>query len=91
VARERGGGRRACSRAQQRGGALFSGSMEASRWQGVVGELAGATVRAPGKAVGGGAHPNGGAAWRLWRSLRTAVFTGGEGASVASGDGGAAL
>jgi hypothetical protein len=61
------------------------------RRQGAAGELAGATGRAPGKAVGGGAHPKGGAAWRRWRSLRTAVFTDGEGAPVAGGDGGAAL
>jgi hypothetical protein len=46
---------------------------------------------APGKAVGGGAHPNSGAAWRRWRNLRTAAFVGGERAPVASGDGGTVL
>jgi hypothetical protein len=59
--------------------------------QGAAGELMGATGRALGKAVGGGAHPNGGAAWRRWRSLGTAAFIGGERALVAGGDGGVAL
>jgi hypothetical protein len=36
----------------------------ASRRQGAVSELAEATGRTPGKAVGGGAHPSGGVAWR---------------------------
>jgi hypothetical protein len=45
----------------------------------------GATGRASGKAVGGGA------VWRWWRSLGTATFIGGERAPVAGGDGGVAL
>jgi hypothetical protein len=40
---------------------------------------------APGKVVGGGAHPNGGAAWRRWRTLGTAVFSGDDGAPVIGG------
>jgi hypothetical protein len=51
----------------------------------------GATGRALGKAVGGGAHPNDVAAWRRWRILRTVAFIGGERALVAGGDGGVAL
>jgi hypothetical protein len=46
---------------------------------------------APGKAVRGGAHLNGGAAWRRWRSLETAAFIDGERALVAGGNGGMAL
>jgi hypothetical protein len=38
-------------------------------WQGAAGELAGATGRAPDKAVGGRAHPSDGAAWRRRRSM----------------------
>jgi hypothetical protein len=72
-------------------GALAGTSVVAGRRQGAVGELTGATGRAPGKAVGGGAHPNGGAAWTWWRSLGTATFVGRERAPVAGGDGGAAL
>jgi hypothetical protein len=44
----------------------LSGRWAAAR---CCGELVGAIGRAPGKAAGGGAHPNGGAAWRRWRSL----------------------
>jgi hypothetical protein len=63
----------------------------ADRRQGVVGELVGVTGRVPGKAVGGRAHPNGGAAWRRRRSFGTAAFVDGEKAPVASGDGGTTL
>jgi hypothetical protein len=51
----------------------------------------GATGRAQGKAVGGGAHPNDGAARRRWRSLGTAAFIGRERAPVADDDGGTTL
>jgi hypothetical protein len=63
----------------------------ASQRQGVVGELAGATGWPSGKAIGGEAHLNGGAAWRWWRSLRTTMFIGGERAPVAGGNEGVAL
>jgi hypothetical protein len=61
------------------------------RRQGDVGELVGATGRAPGKAAGGGAHPSGGAAWRRWRMLWAVTFINREGAPVADGDGGTTL
>jgi hypothetical protein len=70
------------------GRALTGGSVVAGRQQGAIGELVGATGRASGKAVGVGAHPNSGAAWRRWRSLGTTTFVSGERAPVASGDGG---
>jgi hypothetical protein len=41
---------------------LKNGSVAAGRWQGATGELVGGTGRAPGKAIGGGAHPSGGTA-----------------------------
>jgi hypothetical protein len=63
----------------------------AGRRQGAVDELAGATGRVPGKAVGGGAHPSGNAAWRWWRMLLSEAFVGREGAPVAGGDGGTTL
>jgi hypothetical protein len=69
-----------------RGGALTGASVVAGRWHGAADELAGAIGRSPGKAVGGGAHPNGGAVWRRWRSLETMVFVAGERALVAGGD-----
>jgi hypothetical protein len=78
-------------RARQRGGALTGSSMVAGRRQGTTGELTGAIGRASGKAVGGGAHPNGGALWRRWRSLVTEAFISGERAPVAGGDGGTSL
>jgi hypothetical protein len=66
-------------------------SLAAGRWHGAVGELMGATGRASGKAIGGGAHLSGDMTWRRWRMLWVAVFIGGEGAPVASGDGGTTL
>jgi hypothetical protein len=63
----------------------------AGRRQGAVGEITGATGRAPGKTVGGGAHPSGGMTERRWSMLRAVAFVGGEGASVAGGDGGMTL
>jgi hypothetical protein len=63
----------------------------AGQRQGAAGELARATGRASGKAVGGGAHPSGGATKRRWRMLRASAFIGGEGAPVADGDGGMTL
>jgi hypothetical protein len=66
-------------------------SVAAGQWQGVADELTGATRRAPGKAIRGGAHPSGGAAWRRWMMLRAAAFVGLEGAPVVGGDGGMAL
>jgi hypothetical protein len=48
--------------ARRRAGALTVGSLVAGQHQGAAEELAGATGRAPGKAVGGGAHPSGGTA-----------------------------
>jgi hypothetical protein len=47
-------------------------------WLGAADELVGATGRAPGKAVGGGAHPSAGAAWRRWRMLWAVAFNGDE-------------
>jgi hypothetical protein len=79
------------SRTQQRGGVLTSDLLVAGWRHGAANELARVTGRAPGKAVGGGADPNGGAVWRQWRSLGTAAFIGGVRALVANGDGGAAL
>jgi hypothetical protein len=73
------------------GGALTDGPVVASRWQGVPQEHQWGPRVASSKAVEGGAHPNGGLSWRQWRSLRTAVFIGGERALVARSDGGAAL
>jgi hypothetical protein len=64
----------------------------ATRWrQGVPREHQWGLGVASGKAFGGGAHPNGGAAWRRWRSLETAAFVGRERALVAGGDGGATV
>jgi hypothetical protein len=63
----------------------------AHRWQDAAGELAGATRRAPGKAVGGGAHPSDGVTERQWRMLRAAAFVSGEGAPVTDGIDGVAL
>jgi hypothetical protein len=60
VQRRNGSRRGHCVR--RRGGVLTGSSVVAGRWQSVAGELAGATGRASGKAVGGGAHPSGGAA-----------------------------
>jgi hypothetical protein len=74
----------------RRGGVLTGGSAAGQR-QGATGELAGATWRASGKAVGGGAHPSGDMAWRRWRMLRAVAFVGGEGALVAGDDGGTTL
>jgi hypothetical protein len=70
---------------------LYSGSVVAGRRQGATGELAGATGRVPGNAVGGGAHPNGGEAWRRRRSHGTAALVNGKRAPVASGDAGTTL
>jgi hypothetical protein len=75
--------RRARSR---RGGSVVPGQR-----QGAVGELAGATRRASGKAVGGGAHPSGSAAWKWWRMLQAAAFNGGEAALVMDDGDGVAL
>jgi streptogramin lyase len=66
---------------------LADGSMVAGQWHGAVGELAGATGRASGKAIGSGAHPSSDATERRWRMLWAATFISGEGASVAGGDG----
>jgi hypothetical protein len=77
--------------ARRRGGALTGGSVVAGRRQGATRELTGAIGRASGKAVGGGAHTNGGALWRRWKSLGTAAFISGESAPVAGGDGGTTL
>jgi hypothetical protein len=66
-------------------------SSVAGRQQGAAGELTGATGRAPGKAVEGGAHSSGGAALRQWRMLRAVAFVDGEGASMADSDGGTTL
>jgi hypothetical protein len=66
--------RGACSpRVRRRGGALAGSPVVASRWQGAVGELAGATGRTLSKAVGGGDHPSSGAAWRRWRASGSGV------------------
>jgi hypothetical protein len=63
----------------------------AGRWQGDTGELTGATGREPGKAVGSGAHPRGGTAWRRWRMLRAAAFNAGEAAPMIDDVDGVAL
>jgi hypothetical protein len=94
--RERGGHARhahgavtACnSRVRQHGGTLTGGWTVARCCQSAC---RGGTGRAPGKVVGGAAHPNGSAARKQWRSLRTMTFIGGERAPVASGDGGTGL
>jgi hypothetical protein len=75
--------------ARTRDGAVARSS--AARWQGATGELAGATGRAPGKAVRGGAHPSGGAMERQQRMLRAAAFVGAEGAPVTNDVEGVAL
>jgi hypothetical protein len=77
--------------AVRRGDALAGSSVVADQRQGATIELAGASGRAPSKAVGGGAHPSGGATWRWWRMLRAAAFVGGEGAPVAGSGGGMTL
>jgi hypothetical protein len=77
--------------ARARDGALACGLVVAGRWQGAADELMGAIGRAPSKAVRGGAHPSGGAASRRWRMLQATAFISGEGAPVASGDGGLTL
>jgi hypothetical protein len=79
------------SRARRLGGVLNCGLVAAVRRQGAAGELVGATGRAPGKAIGGGAHSSGGAMERQWRMLWAAAFIGGEGAPVAGSDGGMSL
>jgi hypothetical protein len=63
----------------------------AGQWQGAVGKLVEATGRVPGKAVEGGAHRSGGAAWRRWRMLWAAAFNGGEAAPVTDDIDGVAL
>jgi hypothetical protein len=55
------------------GGERASGLVAASRWQGFVGELAGATGRTPCKTVGGGAHPSSGAVERRWRASGSGI------------------
>jgi hypothetical protein len=45
----------------------------------------------PGKAIGGGAHPSGGTAWRWWRMLWAAAFNGSEAAPVMDDIDGVAL
>jgi hypothetical protein len=66
------------SRGAACGGTLTDGPVAASRRQGVPREHQWGPGMAPGKAIGGGSHPNGDAAWRRWRSLRTTAFVGGE-------------
>jgi hypothetical protein len=63
----------------------------ASQRQGAAGELAGATRRALGKAVWGGAHPSGDTAWRRWRMIRAAGFNDGGVALVTDDIDGVAL
>jgi hypothetical protein len=77
--------------AARSGGALAGGPVAAGRRQGAAGEITGATGRALGKAVEGGAHPSGGTMERRWSMLRAVAFVGGDGASVAGGDGGTTL
>jgi hypothetical protein len=61
---------------------LTGDSTVARRWQGVAGDLKGATGKVPGKEERAGAHRNGGSTVRREESSETAVFTGGEGALV---------
>jgi hypothetical protein len=92
----RRGARARCShRAHERSGV--------ARWRGrcdLAGGLGVAQVAAlapieqgsvSGKAVGGGAQPSGGAAWRRWRMLRAVAFNGGEAAPVTDDIDGVAL
>jgi hypothetical protein len=65
--------------------------MVAGQQQGAIGELTGATGRAPGMAIGDRTHPNGGAAWRWWRMLQATAFNGGEAAPVTDDIDGVAL
>jgi hypothetical protein len=74
-------GKTACAargntRAGRRGGALADGSAAASRRQGVVGDLEGATGEVPGKEEGAGAHQNCGPMVRRRKQRRVAVFNG---------------
>jgi hypothetical protein len=78
-------------RARRHCGALTGGSVVAGRWQGSASKLAGGHREGTEQGDWGGAHPNGGAAWRQRRSLRIVAFIGGERAPVADGDGGVAL
>jgi hypothetical protein len=91
VGRARGTVTTRSSRTRRLGGALNCGSVAAGRRQGATGELMGATGRAPGKAIGGGAHLSGGVMERWWRMLWAAAFIGGEGAPVVNSDGGTTL
>jgi hypothetical protein len=70
------------ARSSRENGVLASGSVAAGRWQGAAGELTGATSMAPGKALGGGAHPSSGVMERRRRMLGAATFISGEVASV---------
>jgi hypothetical protein len=64
---------RSVTRHGRHGGALGGGSVTASRRQGATGELAWATGRTSGTAVGDGAHPISDAAWRQRRMLPTSM------------------
>jgi hypothetical protein len=64
---------RSVTRHGWRGGALGGGLVAASRRRGDTGELAWATGRTSGTAVGDGAHPISDAAWRQWRMLPTSM------------------
>jgi hypothetical protein len=58
------------------------------RWQGVAGDLEGATGRVPGKEERVGAHRNGGSTVRQRKWRRAAVFNGGGVAPVVVDKGG---
>jgi hypothetical protein len=65
-----------------RGGVLAGGSAVAQRWQGVAGDLEGATGKVPGKEERAGAHRNGGSTARREESFGTVAFAREEGAPV---------
>jgi hypothetical protein len=61
---------------------LAGASAGAGRWQGVVGDLEGATGKVPGKDERAGAHRNGGSTVRRRKQRQAAVFNGGGVAPV---------
>jgi hypothetical protein len=80
---------RACGlRVRWHGGALADGSTVAQRWQGVAGDLKGATWEVPGKEERAGAHRKGVPMVRRCKRHRAAVFNGGGVTPVVVDDGG---
>jgi hypothetical protein len=76
------------------GAARWHGRRDLAGRLGVAAAVASAPIEhgcASGKAVGGGAHPISGAAWRQWRMLRAVAFNGSEAALVTDDVDGVAL